>query len=148
MLSRLRPRAGTTAAAGVLLLVLAAGAWLALRIRSGLGPPPPVRPIIAAQVSPEASLWLAWEGGGPPFQVLLFDPSGEEIWRSPGLAAPMAQVPRRICEALKTGVEYRWQVQAFDGRGRPFRSDLFPLAVGAGSASDDSLVHGLDDMVN
>lgn len=121
-------RPGRTAAAVALLLVMLGAAWLLLRAPRLVFRPPSIRPITAAEVPGGETLILAWEGGGPPYDVLLTSAAGDPVWRAEGIPKPMVEVPREVSEPLSGG-RYRWRVEGLDARGRPFQSDWFPLAV-------------------
>ena len=125
-------RAGTLTAVFLLVVgvlgVLAAWWLLAHPLARG-GAPVAVRPITPERHAEGAPLLLAWEGGGPPFHVVLKRLGGESVWRSSRLSAPMVEVPEEIRRAMRAGDEYEWSVEAVDRRGRPFSSGAFRLTV-------------------
>lgn len=123
-----RRRSGTLAAL-ILLLVLSALLWLALR-RVGPGAvPASIRPVTASHVNAELPLLLAWENGSAPFVVTILEPDGTVFWRSQRLSRGLVEVPRPVRLRMRLETMYRWEVEAVDGSGRSFRSAQFPLTL-------------------
>jgi len=130
-MSRSRPRwRGRALAAGLLAVLLAAALWAAVRTAApSRDAGRALRPITADLVRAGDALILAWEGGGPPYQVSLTGTDGVTLWRSEMLAQPLVRVPPEVQRRMVVGAEHRWQVEAVDRRGRSFRSEPFPLTL-------------------
>jgi hypothetical protein len=123
-----RRRTGTLVTI-LLLLLLAVLLWLVLRRMGPDRAPASIRPVTLSQVPAELPLLLAWEGGGTPFVVTILEPDGAVFWRSQRLSRPLVKVPRPILLRMRLHAVYRWEVNAVDGMGRPFRSAPFPLTL-------------------
>jgi hypothetical protein len=121
-------RTGTLVTA-VLLLALFALFWLALRRLGPSAPPPSIRPVTPPVAAAGRPLLLAWEGGGPPFEVVLEAPDGGVLWRSQRLSRALVTVPEAAKSRLAVDTEYRWHVKGVDGKGKSFRSEWFPLTL-------------------
>ena len=132
-------RPGGAAAAVALLLTLVGGAWLLLRAPRLLTGPPNIRPITAAQLKSDQPLILAWEGGGPPYDVTLVRADGEPVWRGERLPAALVRIPPQV--PLRDG-KYRWQVEGRDAAGRPFASPWFDLRIEAPTGPARPVSHG------
>jgi hypothetical protein len=125
-----RPRIGPgrAGAAVALLLVLLGAVWLLLRAPRLMTTPPAIRPITGTRLQPDQPLILAWEGGGPPYDVTLISAEEKPIWSGKTLQTALVRIPPEIRARLRSG-DYRWRVEGRDAAGRPFASNWFELRV-------------------
>ena len=109
---------------------VAVGIWMLLRtsMPATVGPPD-IRPITSDEVPADLPIILAWEGGGPPYRVRLTDEAGKTLWHSPKLARALVMLPQGLRRGLVAGSSYRWSVEGWDLRGKPYRSQAFPLRL-------------------
>ncbi|RME48131.1 MAG: hypothetical protein D6791_04080 [Chloroflexi bacterium] len=136
-----RPR--WRAAAGIAVLVVAAGATLTLwRARQ------PGRALIPGQrgggsvvmeveppnraVLPEPPRQLTWSTveGAERYQVVLYDVESTPIWESPWVASPSVTLPKTVGQKLQREQPYYWRITVMIGIERR-QSQVFQFVVSA-----------------